>query len=598
MDDLTLINNTSVYRNPSPDSPLQGPGVMQPAVYYSKLLLRTIELEEADYEFDKLAIEKTMPANNGANEITFKRMKSLAAHTQPLVEGIPPASDQGRMEAIKAGFKQYGRVMKFTDKVEWAVVDPLISEYTRQLALKVPETKDILAQEALLAESNVFYAQAKKSQSLDTDRYIVDAEAAPVTHITHLHPGCNPTVDEFRQIVLSMEAAKVRPHMGGNFLALVSSSVMFDLITDKRVKEYMRYAGTGEAYKNDAVIDLFSLVFRKNKTIKSDNTFIDAEGAVKYLYFAASEVTGYVASTGGEAIKTSKGFTVALSSDKLDTITTEEAVLIDAATGLELAYKSQDGESSKAEKFTVADLIKDTDILPLNVHHSFVLGDPNECLYRIGVEGHTTPQFIKKELGSSGVNDPLNQRQSIGWKLDSLGYKVVRPDAVVDYMSIPSQYKVNMNPRPDTKHQFTDYWYGYTSADGKYWHPEQVMPSFDSASQTWKYFVRGTNIEAFPVKMTKLVKPINGGRILATGKKPVVVGNIPTVQFALVSNKEVRFVKEQVMKSAKDNKYYIKGLEGEASAEVVKLPVIDGDKIIEPNPNQNATGDPRIDDAE
>ena len=68
-----------------------------------------------------------MPSNNGSNEIVFKRMLSLAAHTQPLVEGIPPASDQGRMVAIKASTQQYGRVMKFTDKVEWAVVDPIIT---------------------------------------------------------------------------------------------------------------------------------------------------------------------------------------------------------------------------------------------------------------------------------------------------------------------------------------------------------------------------------------------------------------------------------------------------------------------------------------
>jgi N4-gp56 family major capsid protein len=126
MDELSLINNTSVYRNPAPQSPLQGQNVMQPAAVYSKIMLRTIELAESDYTFDGLAVERIMPSNNGSNEIVFKRMLSLAAHTQPLVEGIPPASDQGRMVAIKATTNSYGRVMKFTDKVNWAVVDSLI----------------------------------------------------------------------------------------------------------------------------------------------------------------------------------------------------------------------------------------------------------------------------------------------------------------------------------------------------------------------------------------------------------------------------------------------------------------------------------------
>ena len=52
MDNLSLINNTSVYRNPAPQSPLQGQNVMQPAVVYSKIMLRTIELAESDYVFD------------------------------------------------------------------------------------------------------------------------------------------------------------------------------------------------------------------------------------------------------------------------------------------------------------------------------------------------------------------------------------------------------------------------------------------------------------------------------------------------------------------------------------------------------------------
>ncbi len=234
MDDVISINNTSVYRNPAAQSPLQGPNVMQPAAVYSKIMLRTIELKEKDFAFDGIAVERNMPSNNGANEIVFKRMLSLAAHTQPLVEGIPPASDKGAMVAIKGKTNSYGRVMKFTDKVNWAVVDPLISEYTRQLALKVPETKDLLAQEALLAEAQCFYAQPKTvfSGASDPDTLVVDTTAPAVTHITKLTPACNPTLDEFRKIVLSEESFKVEPYANGNFLALVTGAVMFDLVTD------------------------------------------------------------------------------------------------------------------------------------------------------------------------------------------------------------------------------------------------------------------------------------------------------------------------------------------------------------------------------
>ena len=581
MDDLTLINNTSVYRNPAPQSPLQGPGVMQPAAVYSKIMLKTIELAESDYVFDGLATERTMPSNNGANEIVFKRMLSLAAHTQPLVEGIPPASDQGRMVAIKGSTKSYGRVMKFTDKVNWAVVDPLISEYTRQLSLKIPETKDILAQEALLAECQVFYAQPKKvfggNNASDPDTLVIDTDARAVSHIMFLTPACNPTIDEFRKIVLSMEAAKVRPYSGGNFLSLISSAVMFDLITDHRVKEYMHYANTGEAYKSDVVVDLFSLAFKKAKTIKTDNTFINEDGDVCYLYHSASENKNY-ALVGVDFAAFNKA--------------NNKAIVIDLAEG-----------TSAAAALNVT-LPGNLDVL--NVHHSYVIGE--ECLFRIGVEGHTAPQFIKKELGSAGTEDPLNQRQSIGWKIDSLGYKVVNPDAVVDYMSIPSQYRVNVHARPDLKNEFTDYYYGFEDANGKYYHPDQVV-EFGGA-----YKVRGTNIDVTPVKMSKLVKPINGGRVDANGKKYVVKGDVPTMQFALKSNNLIRFLKDQVEKGTGANvaKFYIKGLANTAAAEVIPVKDVayasneikaDGTGLesrtvaIEPSEGDvNKTGDERIDD--
>lgn len=602
MDNLSLINNTSVYRNPAPQSPLQGQNVMQPAAVYSKIMLRTIELSESDMVFDGLAVERNMPSNNGSNEIVFKRMLSLAAHTQPLVEGIPPASDQGRMVAIKASTKSYGRVMKFTDKVNWAVVDPLISEYTRQLSLKIPETKDILAQQALLAECQSFYAAEKEREGGSTsDADILTAKAnGDVTHIKYLTPDCSPTIDEYRKIVLSMEASKVRPYQGSNFLVLASSATLFDLITDKRVKEFMKYTSTGSAYSNDMVIDLFSLAFKKAKTIKTDNTYTNGDGELVYIYHApsislTSSNFGSVY-TGRANILTTQPITEISKSDSSAVIT---VVPLDKnASGSYLAQPHA-FTGGRAALETATGGAYDV----LNIHHSFVLGE--ECLFRIGIEGHTSPQFIKHELGSAGTEDPLNQRQSIGWKIDSLGYKVPNPDAVVDYMSCPTQYKVNINARPDLKNQFTDYYYGYMDSTNKYWYPEQVMQTVVNGAV--KYYVKGTTTEVTPVKMTKLVTPVNSGRIGDNGKRPVVTGTVPSTQFALKSNPEVRFMKDQVVLHT-NGSYYIKGLAGTASAQVVELPAVysttaiksDGTgtetvNAIAEGADVNKTGDPNID---
>lgn len=589
MEDITLINNTSVYRNPAPQSPLQGQNVLQPATVYSKIMLRTIELAESDYTFDALAVERNMPSNNGANEITFKRMLSLAAHTQPLVEGIPPASDQGRMVAIKASTNSYGRVMKFTDKVNWAVVDPLISEYTRQLSLKIPETKDLLAQEALLAECQMFYACKKQRSSADADVWEPVSGGGEVTHITKMTSDCVPTIDEFRKIVLSMEAAKVRPNQGSNFMVLATSAVLFDLITDKRVKEFMKWENTARSYTTDMVIDLFSLAFKKAKTAKSDNTYIDENGDTRYLYTDGtnnyalkSKITEHTLTSGNYASKAG-----------------DRKIVLSTGTTTEHTSGSPDTNT-----FTMA--AASTEVL--NLHYSYVLGE--DALYRVGVEGHTAPQFIKKELGSGGTEDPLNQRQSIGWKIDSIGYKVPNPDAVVAYVSVPTQYRVNVNARPDLKNQFTDYDYGFVDAAGKFYYPEQVMQTVVSGAV--KYYLRGTTTEVTSVKLTSLVNPVNGGRLGTNGQKERVIGTLPQAAYVLKSSlatgTPIRFLADQVVKHT-DNKFYVKGLAGTSSAEVVALPATlsgismpkaDGTGMetvvaVDEGNTVNNTGDPRID---
>jgi hypothetical protein len=432
--------------------------------------------------------------------------------------------------------------------------------------LKVPETKDLLAQQALLAECQLFYASEKEKNS--TDEFWIKKENGDVNHIKYLTPESTPTIDEFRRIVLTLEAAKVRPFMGKNYLALVSPAVYFDLITDDRVKEFMKYSQTGAPYVNDSVVDLFSLAFRKAKTIKTDNTFTAADGLVKYLYHV-SAFTGTIS-------------TIPHAAKRANVITTKKWEDVAGGDNITVVPLVKTGSVYAAEgtvtKTAFLAMTTPSAIDVLNVHYSYVLGE--EALFEISIEGHGTPQFISKPLGSAGTADPLNQRQSIGWKLDSIGYKVANPDAVQAYLSIPTQYRVNVNARPDLKNQFTEYDYGYVAADGKYYHPAQVIQTviWDAVGEANKvvYLVKGTQTEVLPQSLTKLITPVKPGRIDAAGKNMVVKGRVPTLEFALKTNVAVQFDEDQVVQSetagATFGKFYINGLVDVESAEVVALP--------------------------
>ena len=66
---------------------------------------------------------------------------------------------------------------------------------------------------------------------------------------------------------------------------------------------------------------------------------------------------------------------------------------------------------------------------------STVLGEEAYAITKLEGAGL---RVISKGLGSAGVEDPLDQRQSIGWKITGFGVKVLQPLALVNYISIPT----------------------------------------------------------------------------------------------------------------------------------------------------------------
>ena len=66
-----------------------------------------------------------------------------------------------------------------------------------------------------------------------------------------------------------------------------------------------------------------------------------------------------------------------------------------------------------------------------DVHCSIVLG--RNAFGVTGVEGHNAPKMIIKKLGSAGTEDPLDQRHTIGWKLDQFGAVRLEEQAIVRY---------------------------------------------------------------------------------------------------------------------------------------------------------------------
>jgi len=70
------------------------------------------------------------------------------------------------------------------------------------------------------------------------------------------------------------------------------------------------------------------------------------------------------------------------------------------------------------------------------LHDSIVLAEEAYAITKLQGEGNV--RVITKGLGSAGVDDPLDQRQSIGYKITGFSSKVLRQESVVNYWSNPT----------------------------------------------------------------------------------------------------------------------------------------------------------------
>ena len=61
----------------------------------------------------------------------------------------------------------------------------------------------------------------------------------------------------------------------------------------------------------------------------------------------------------------------------------------------------------------------------------------DEFMIKTGISGYTGAKFYVKAKGSAGVLDPIDQRQSVGFKIDTLGFTCVRPEALVQFVFVP-----------------------------------------------------------------------------------------------------------------------------------------------------------------
>ena len=383
-----------------------GKGILNPEYFYQKQLLDTIRLDADQYVYYRLA--DTTPIQGKADKLIVRRWAPLQAHTEPLVEGIPPQSDKGSVEKYEIAAAQYGRYMEFSDHVDFKMVDPVIAFYTQEYALVAMETLDLLAKEALFSIANLQFAGGATGYKDIASKENTAAGA------------CKPTMNDLRKVVLNMKKHLVKPRNNGRFHVIASPEFYFDMISDPTVEKYMTYNQTTKTmYDNSKLVPMFEMEFYEALTVPTTGEFFDADGNRCLLVKNTSTGNiGYItsASSDSSAVSTSA-------------YTTTSGYVTDPRTGMQASYIPNKGTWNIP-----------SDYVEYKVQHVLVVG--KEALVRTGLAGEDNAKMYVKQKGSAGVLDPIDQRQSIGFKINSVGFGSTRLEAVLDYICVPTELNV------------------------------------------------------------------------------------------------------------------------------------------------------------
>ena len=363
---------------------------IRPELFYDKQLLDTIRLDESHFVFYRLA--NTTPIQGNAEKLQIRRWAPLEAHTVPLSEGIPPMSDKGSMESYEIGTFSYGRYMEFTDRVDFETIDPVIAHYTKEYAIVAMETLDLLAREALTTVAQAAYAKAR-------------------ANFASLEIGDTPSLNDLSVIALSMKKQLVKPRNGNRYHVIGTPDFYFDMISDPLVEKYMTINQTTKGFYDDMgpIPPMFGLEFYETMHIDDSGEYTTTEGT--FLRVFKNEGGSYTYQN--------------LNADTYR-VNAEDNYVRDSRTGKKASYIPGRKVWNIPENFQ-----------ELKVHRIFVLGA--DCLTRTEIAGQGNAKMYVKPLGSAGVLDPIDQRQSIGFKINSVGFGSTRTEAVVCYYCVPSQ---------------------------------------------------------------------------------------------------------------------------------------------------------------
>ena len=390
--------------------------------YIQRTALENVE-PNLGYLTDADMIEQ--PKNNGKH-VRMWRYTELPAADVPLSEGVTPDGQSLTETAFDVMTKAYGGWMAYTDELNlWHVdnkTDAMAERLTRQAAL----TLDTVGRDAICAGLNVMYPSGISARSSITSSNIL-------------------TYAMIKKVVRNLKKAGAQPFPDGFFHGKISHDTYYDLCADSG--HWIDVA----KYQDDTRVQKFELgCVYKVKFFEVDNPKIFKNQT--YLYgttekllmanvtYDRNERAMVIQETMTEDV--ARQLTGKLVYVKVSTTYTlmciERIYPSGTANKTKIVFRWQPASSVTDTWAYNATASSNTQIVPTGggssnaeVHASLIYGQHAFGMVKLGGgSGKPNIQVIVKELGSSGTEDPLNQRGTIGWRCNFFAAAVIQDDFI------------------------------------------------------------------------------------------------------------------------------------------------------------------------
>lgn len=394
---------------------------LAPTMLESYLQRRALKNVEPNLGYMKDAQMIEQPKGNGKH-VKFFRYTELPAITKPLYEGVTPDGQKLEETAFSVMTKNYGGYMAYTDELDLWHVDSKTQAISDRLNRQAQLSIDTVGRDQIMAGLNVMYPGSVTSRASLTKSNVL-------------------TYAIVKKAVRNLKRKGAQPFADGFFHAKIDQDTYYDLTQDTHWNDV-------STYQDDTRVQKYELGnIYKVKFFEVDNGKVFKNET--YLYGSVAALTAYA---DFNATERSMIVTATMTEDEARELTgkmvyvqyTKSTVDYVTPMCIERVYPSATANQTKiifrwapatTTDWTTTNTLK---IVPSGgssngdeVHASIIYGQDAFGMVKLGGKGNPNIQIIVKPLGSSGSDDPLNQRGTIAWKVPFFACAVLQDDFIV-----------------------------------------------------------------------------------------------------------------------------------------------------------------------